>query len=136
MLFQEGYPNLTGVEINPRAVSLMKMIFPSMTKHIIVHNCAVEDVIKAMPDNCFDIVYTVAVLEHIHSDSSWLFSEMTRISRRYIITLENEATVSWRIFPRDYGRIFEGLGMTMVEVNDCRKLPDWYGIGKLRVFKK
>ena len=52
----------------------------------------IEDRIKDM-ERC-DLVFTMAVLEHIHLDSEWVFSEMARIAKKYLITIEDEKNSS------------------------------------------
>jgi 2-polyprenyl-3-methyl-5-hydroxy-6-metoxy-1,4-benzoquinol methylase len=51
-----------------------------------------------------DIVFSMAVLEHIHEDSSVVFEEMRRIARKLVVTIEDEHERGWRHFPRDYSK--------------------------------
>jgi 2-polyprenyl-3-methyl-5-hydroxy-6-metoxy-1,4-benzoquinol methylase len=107
-LWKAGYHNLSGVEINPEALKLMKQNFPHM--QVITYEGSIEDRIKELGE--YDLIFTMAVLEHIHSDSEWLFSEMSRKAKRYLITIEGEKkNVSELHFPRNYKNIFEGLGL-------------------------
>ncbi|MBY9021774.1 MAG: class I SAM-dependent methyltransferase, partial [Candidatus Lokiarchaeota archaeon] len=98
------------------------------------YNTAVENIIKKFKSNQYDIVYTMAVLEHIHEESSWIFPEIVRITNNYLITIEDESTLSWRCFPRNYKKIFESFGMKQVEEINCE------GVLKkpfnTRIFKK
>jgi hypothetical protein len=50
----------------------------------------VEDVVKSFGDRTFDLVFTMAVLEHIHTTSEWVFEEIVRITNRYVVTIEDE----------------------------------------------
>ena len=79
----------------------------------------------------------MAVLEHIHDDSKWVFQEMARITKKYLICIEDEHGVSWRHFPRNHKEIFEVLGMKQVEQIHCQNVA---GINDrnfyARVFKK
>ncbi len=136
VLYSTDYKNLTGIEINSEAVKLMGTVFPDMADNIVVHNSAIEDKILGIPDGAFDVVFTMAVLEHIHEDSNWIFREMARITRGILITLEDELAVSWRTFARDYQKVFEGVGMRQIDFDDCFRLPEWHGSLKLRVFAK
>jgi len=140
VLYKSGYKSLSGIEINSEAVEIMKSRFTDMATSTELYNDAVENVIKGIPDNKYDIVFTMCVLEHIHEDSSWVFGEMARITRKALITLEDEGAVSWRTFARNYQRVFEGVGMKQVEFNDCSSLPRVLGKYrlryKLRVFRK
>jgi 2-polyprenyl-3-methyl-5-hydroxy-6-metoxy-1,4-benzoquinol methylase len=110
-LWRSGYRNLSGVEINPEALKLMKQNFPDM--QVATYEGSIEDRIKQLGE--YDLVFTVAVLEHIHRDSEWVFSEMTRKAKRYLITIEGEKKNESELhFPRNYKKIFEGLGLQQV----------------------
>jgi len=136
VLHEAGFKNLTGIEINPEAVLLMREKFPDMVKEITIHNDTVENTIGGIPDNSFDIVFTMAVLEHIHEDSSWIFGEIARVTSNLVLTIEDEVAVSWRTFARNYKSVFEKVGLKQIDFNDCVTLPEWYGSYKLRVFVK
>ena len=110
-LWKADYHNLSGIEINPEALKLMKQNFPDM--QVETHQGSIEDRIEELGE--YDLVFTIAVLEHIHSDSEWVFSEMARKAKRYLITIEGEEkNVSELHFPRNYKDIFEGLGLHQV----------------------
>lgn len=135
-LFENGYTNLSGIEINEKAVELLKETYPEMASVANIYNNPVEEVIKELKENQYDVVFTMAVLEHIHTDSEWIFQEMVRISSKYIVTIEDENGYSDRHFPRNYKEIFEPLGMKEIEVITCKDIP---GLGNdffARVFKK
>ena len=135
-LYGQGFTNLAGIEISADALALMAQNFPEIANKATIHNCSVEDCIKAIPSGSIDMVYTMAVLEHIHTDSEWVFAEMVRISRGYVVTIEDEVCLTWRHFPRKYKEVFEGLGMKQVS---CVKGDKIKGLGKSfygRVFKK
>lgn len=135
-LFLAGFDKLTGIEISEDAVALMKKTYPEMTKSAKIINEPVEDVIGTFLENEFDVVFTMAVLEHIHPDSEFIFSEMVRITHRYLITIEDEKGISWRHFPRNYKKIFESFGMKQVYQSNCRETD---GLGHTfwaRVFTK
>lgn len=133
-LYEAGFAKLTGIEINPNVVELLNQSYPKMARTAKIYNAPIEDVISKFKRNEFDIVYTMAVLEHIHTDSNWIFSEMQRITKSYLITIEDEAGVSERHFPRNYKQVFEPLGFAQIEEQDCQKVM---GSGfELRVFKK
>lgn len=114
-LYNAGFRNLTAMEINPNAVRLMKIHFPDMAANSRIFNTPVEEKIKTFADGEFHVVYTMAVLEHIHPRSEWIFGEMARIAKTHIITIEDEGRNTARIFPRNYRAVFESLGMKQVE---------------------
>ncbi len=135
-LFEAGFKNLEALEISEKAVQLLKQSYPEMARHTKIYNMPVEEIIKEFDDSQFDIVFTMAVLEHVHTDSEWIFSEMARITKSFLITIENEVNVSWRHFPRTYKKVFERLGMKQIEEINCKDVD---GLGFkyfARIFKK
>lgn len=130
-----GYSNLTGIEISEQAVALLKTSYPKMAREAVLHVAPVENIIAEFDDNEFDVVFTMAVLEHIHTDSEWAFAEMARITGT-LLTIEDEKGESWRHFPRNYRTVFERLGMRQVDELSCRHLAGLHGDFRARVFKK
>lgn len=137
-LFCAGFKSLAGIEINRNAIKLMQEVYPDMVKKIEIYNVPVESVIQNFEDNSFDLVFTMAVLEHIHSDSEFIFSHMARIVKKTLITVEDEKGLSWRHFPRNYKRIFENLGLKQIEEITFGnvRIPDLNKDVVARVFKK
>ncbi len=134
-LYNLGYKNLTGIEINKEAVLLMQKTYPKLFLNSKIINLPVEIAIKGIADNKHDLIFTMATLEHIHPDSAWVFTEMIRICNGYIVTIEDEETNSPRHFPRNYYRIFGGQmeQIAKLKASDYVNLPRGF---VLRVFKK
>lgn len=135
-LFTSDYRNLEAIEISENAIQVLRRSFPEMAKNIKIHNTAVEDIIQKFKINQFNLIYSMAVLEHIHEDSSWIFPEIARITSNFLITIEDESHSTWRHFPRNYKKIFESMGMEQVEEINCEEIK---GLGKAynaRIFKK
>jgi 2-polyprenyl-3-methyl-5-hydroxy-6-metoxy-1,4-benzoquinol methylase len=110
-LWEAGYKNLAGVEINKQAIRLMHEGFQDMKATI--HQGTIEDMIKGLGQ--YDLVFRIAVLEHIHSDSEGVFAEIARITKRYLITIEGEKNVVSELhFPRNYKNIFEEVGLRQI----------------------
>ncbi|KKN06360.1 hypothetical protein LCGC14_1078020 [marine sediment metagenome] len=131
-----GYNNLYGIEICPESIGLLKNAFPVLAESCQVYNIPVEDIIKHLPYQGYDAVYTIAVLEHIHSDSEWIFADMARIIKDVLITIEDEVGVSCHTFPRNYKKIFEGLDMEQVEETNCKGIEGLSGSYVARVFRQ
>jgi hypothetical protein len=135
-LFRAGITKLGGIEINAEAVKLLRQTFPDVASHAEIYNAAVEDVIRTLPYGAFNIVFTMAVLEHIHRDSEWTFREMARVAKDYLITIEDEKSSGWGHFRRNYRKVFERFGMEQVELVDCGGV-EGFGAGFFaRVFAK
>lgn len=111
-LREAGFGELEAVEISATAVGEMRTRFPEL-EDVEVHVGTIEDNISRFDDREFACVFTMAVLEHIHADSEWIFAEMARIAD-VVITVEDEQGISERHFPRDYRKMFEPLGMVQV----------------------
>jgi len=136
-LFNAGHKNLAGVEISEEAVALMKKVYPEMAKQTKIYNNSIEDEIKNFEDNAFDVVFTMAVLEHIHPESEWIFPEIARITKNYLFTIEDEkSTKCYGRFPRDYKEIFKSLNMKQIKEINCKKIADFGPNFWARVFIK
>lgn len=128
-----GFLNLTGIEISEDAVKLGRQIYPELQNQVQVKNASAEEVLPNLPTNAFNMVFTMAVLEHIHPNSEGIFTHMVRITSHYLITIEDEQTVHWRVFPRNYQKVFESLGLTQTTIIESpANLPGFIA----RVFEK
>ncbi|MET3698870.1 methyltransferase family protein [Bacillus oleivorans] len=128
-LLRKGYKNLTGIEISENAVSLLKSTYPELANTAQIHNAPIEEIVTDFKTGGFDVVFTMAVFEHIHYESNWIFKEIARITKSYLITIESEDGVSGRHFPRNYKSLFEPLGLKQIEENNFLNRT-------VRVFKK
>jgi 2-polyprenyl-3-methyl-5-hydroxy-6-metoxy-1,4-benzoquinol methylase len=74
-----------------------------------VRNVPIEQFAKRM--GRYDLIFSLAVLEHVHYDSDWIFKKLA--SRcDWLLTIEDEEAWTAYHFPRAYGQIFAELGMT------------------------
>jgi len=108
--YLKSFYEVNGIEISSHAVNLMRATYPQLADSRIYIGDA-KEIIKDIPDNSFDVIYSMAVLMHIHPtvpDSFW--QDIVRISRKYIITIENEITSSGRNWARNYAHCFERFG--------------------------
>jgi len=115
-LLSSGYDNVFGIEISPKAIDLMKQNYSDVLN---VWNDSIENKIKDIKTGEFDVVFSMAVLMHMHRDSEWVFNEIVRVTKRYLITIEEEEEggKGRKHLPRNFKKIFEDLGMKQVEVN-------------------
>lgn len=136
-LFDNGFHQIEAIEISENAVALFRERFPEAASQVKIHVSPVEEIVRTFADNSFDVVFTMAVLEHIHTDSAWIFDELARIAKTTLITIEDEKGISWRHFPRNYREIFEPCGLVQVHEIQCEDAV--HGLGNqffARVFKK
>lgn len=115
-LRQAGYGPLAAIEINAGALADMRRVFPDLHATTTLINQPVETALPPMADGAVEICFTMAVLLHIHPDSEWVFPHMLRMAKRYLVVIENEDQSSYKIFPRDNGAVFRGLGATEILV--------------------
>lgn len=114
-LLSAGFYRLEGIEINQEALRVLKTSYPDLAQKAKLYNASIEEVIKTFQDGEFDVVFTMAVLEHIHKDNEWCFHEIARITKTLLITIEDEFTISPIHFPRNYKKIFQSLGLRQIE---------------------
>jgi len=131
-LFVNGYKNLSGIEININAKPVMERIFPFVHKYATIYWDSIENIIIQQED----VIFTMAVLEHIHPDSEWIFEEMSHKANKYIITIEDENVISDRHFVRNYKDVFENLGLTQIYEQNCVGVPELGADFYARIFIK
>ncbi len=105
-----GYSRLSGIEINPTALDVMRSRFPALAASAEIHFGSLEEILPSLPDQSVDVVFSVWVLVHVHPASHALFREMVRVARRLVCTLEGESSTVSYVFARNYRRVFEALG--------------------------
>lgn len=120
-LHDNGYAGVEGVEINPHAVQLLRKTYPQLADTD-VHIGPAGEVLPKFEDDSFDLVFTMAVLEHIHPDESTVFDNMARIGSQ-VLAIEPEGRLSHRQFPHDIPRVFTARGLTMVSNKSMADFP-------------
>jgi len=128
-LHKNGWWNLTSVEINAHALDMLKSEFPTLYQHAEFYNSPIENQITEFEDDEFDVCFTMAVLEHIHPESEWIFEEMVRVSSKYIILIEDEISITWRHEPRRYAKLFSDLGCDLIETIPRKEFPENVDLG-------
>lgn len=108
-LYTLGYKNLQGIEINCSAIEEMKKRFPEYN-NFKIYKGALEDILPTIESKSIDVIFTMAVLEHVHTSKTEAFKEMVRVAKKYIITVEDEDTNQYAMFARKYNKIFENFG--------------------------
>jgi 2-polyprenyl-3-methyl-5-hydroxy-6-metoxy-1,4-benzoquinol methylase len=133
-LHKEGYTNLHGIDISQKAIDLMKELFPDLYYNSNIKADKLEDSLKAIKSDSIDTIFSLTVLMHIHTDSEFIFEEMVRISKKYIVTLEDERCPNaWSHYPRNYKDVFEKLGMKQIRKENVDHILEHH---ILRIFEK
>jgi len=107
-----------------------------MTREVPLYNASAEDLLPKMTGGQFNVVFTMSVLMHIHPASQYLFRDIARVTKDLLITIEDEKTLVWGHFPRNYLRIFETFELYQISETNC---SDIKGLNKdyvTRVFNR
>ena len=110
VLRTSGYKNLYGIEINSDAIGLMGNVYPKLYSETSIVVGSFEESLPSISDKSIDVVFSMAVLMHVHPSSSKVFSEMVRIASRYVVVVEQEYGNCEYVFARNYKRVFAKLG--------------------------
>lgn len=114
-LFENGFKNLFAIEINSEAIKLMKNSYPDTFSSTKIFESSIENKIKEFSDNQFDLVFSMAVLMHIHEDSNWIFQHIAKITKEKLVIMENENIKARKNFPRNYRNTFEEFGLKEIK---------------------
>jgi len=105
-----GYQHLNGIEINEHAVSYMASAFPDLAKRVTISVGSLEEILPKAETKSVDVIFSMAVLLHVHPTSNCVFDEMVRVARKYICVVEAEAANCSYLFSRNYRRVFQQRG--------------------------
>ncbi|WP_436910289.1 methyltransferase domain-containing protein [Halosimplex marinum] len=139
-LFDDGFSDLSGVELNAKAFDVMADHYPDLWETGTFHADPIEDVVGDFDDDAFDAVYSVETLQHVHPDAEWVFAEIARVTGDVLVTaeIEDDAADAERVerdedpdvnfvrdeFPlyyRDWGEVFGSLGFEQIERRDVNR---------------
>jgi 2-polyprenyl-3-methyl-5-hydroxy-6-metoxy-1,4-benzoquinol methylase len=105
-----GFKNLSAIEINQNAIDLMNEHFPETHKITNISVGPAQEILKKFENKKFDIVYSMAVLQHIpNEDIKNVTQEISRVCGNYLVSYETETYSSWRHFPRSYKTLYKKL---------------------------
>lgn len=135
-----GYYRLNGVEINPNTKHHRQAHYPALAETATIHYMPIEAFLGLFEGDGFDLVYTMAVLEHIHPDS-WAFvaenlHNLVKPGGR-LITIEDEANHIGLdfVFARNYS-VLGKFGFQLVMSTDADMVPGLKDGYVARVFKR
>ena len=111
-LWQAGYKNVRGIEISENAVKRLRIEYPCLAIAPVDIGPA-ELSIQKYANNSVDVIFTMSVLEHLHPDSRFLFKEIARVARKYVLAIEpRQGKRSHMQHPWDIKREFTAVGLT------------------------
>jgi SAM-dependent methyltransferase len=126
-LFDAGYSNLTGVDVNADALDVLAETYPDLAASGSFHAMAIEEFVTDVADDAYDVVFSVETLQHLHPDADWAFGELARIVDGLLITVENEGgdtgSVNYvddnvPLYYRDWNAVFTAHGLTELDSMD------------------
>lgn len=120
-LYDHGYTNLVGIEINPHAIALLRQTYPQL-KDVIIHEGPAEEVLPALANDQFDVAFTMSTLQHIHPDSMAVFDHLARVAGQLLV-IEDAPRLTKRQYPHDYDEIFTSRGMIKRETQSMADVP-------------
>jgi SAM-dependent methyltransferase len=123
-LYQSGFTNLSAIEISPAAIAFFGRTFPNAAKVTDVKIGSFEEVLPTYPDKRFDLLFSMAVMMHIHPDSAFVFAHMVRVSRMVLAIEDERESTSTRHFGRNYREVFEPLGAKQVLASPVAGFPN------------
>jgi len=127
------FSNLAGIEVSENAIRTMRTMIPLLDDSIIYHG-PVEEWIYRMGSDSFDLIFTMAVFEHLPPQSEHVFEQVVRCMRTYLLTVEDESGVGPRHFPRNYQQVFDKFGLKQIDFEkNLVGLPKGF---RLRLFRK
>jgi len=129
-----GYEDLHGIEINEAAFDVMEEAYPDLAAEGTFRADAIENVVGDVPDDRFDVVYSVETLQHVHPDAADVFGELARIAGTLLVTVENEGDdpppdkveVNYvrddvPLYYRNWKRVFTDLGLVEVDAAETER---------------
>ena len=126
-LSEAGYSDLTGVDINADALDVLAETYPDLAASGSFHAKAIEEFVTDVPDDTYDVVFSVETLQHLHPDVDWAFGELARIVDGLLITVENEGGDAGEVnyvddsvplYYRDWNAVFTACGLAEIDSMD------------------
>jgi SAM-dependent methyltransferase len=124
-LWQAGYKNVRGMEISKHAVKRLRLEYPCLAM-IPVEIGPAEQSIQKHSNSSVDVIFTMSVLEQVHPDCRFLFKEIARVARKYVLAVEpREGFRSHMQYPWDIKKEFTAVGLTCIDTEPWSVL--WAG---------
>lgn len=105
-LADRGYERLEGVEISRQAIEILHRTYPQLVD-ISVHIGSAERILPTL-DGPYDLIFTMAVLQHVHPESN-VFDEIARLAS-VVLTIESRVINPAIAYSHDLPAIFRARG--------------------------
>ena len=113
------------MEISEHVVKRLRIEYPCLAM-IPVDIGPAELSIQKYDGNSVDVIFTMSVLEHLHPDCRFLFEEIARVARKYVLAIEpRQGKRSHMQYPWDIKNEFTAVGLTCIDTKPWSAL--WAG---------
>jgi len=103
------------MEISKYAVKRLRVEYTCLAD-VPVEIGPAEMSIQKHRDNSIDVIFTMSTLECLHPDSMFLFKEIARVVKRYVLAIEpREGKRSHMQYPWDIKKEFTSAGLTLID---------------------
>ena|SRR5271156_2968901 len=124
-LWQSGYKNVRGMEISEHIVKRLGIEYPCLAM-IPVDIGPAELSIQKYDSKSIDVIFTMSVLEHLHPDRRFLFDEIARVARKYVLAIEpRHGKRSHMQYPWDIKNELTAVGLASIDTKPWSAL--WEG---------
>lgn len=117
-LRSQGYTKLSGIEISGHAIARMRKAYPGLDGFAAIYQGAAEDVLPGISES-YDLIFTMAVLEHIHPDSIvGVVDQMARLTGTVLAIEPTHGHSGEYQWPHDLELLFAMAGMNLAAKRD------------------
>ncbi len=125
---------VAALEISAHALELLKATYPGIANIALYDGDAAVRIAEIGNDR-YDLVYSMAVLMHMHPDSpASLWEDIARVANTHVITIENESMGSDRNWVRNYEAVFTALGLKQIHAETPPENLSEFGGYVTRIF--
>jgi len=136
-LYKAGYKNIMGIEISKKAIDNFQIFYPEIADKVTISQGSAEKLLAEYSNGKYDVIFTMALLSHIHKSEKKIFIDLERVTNKILICVDDEMSISKYHNPRNYKKIFSNLGFNQIDM--IRMNIEEYGMSDnyiCRVFYK
>ena len=124
-LWCAGYRALGGIEISKHAVKRLREDYPCIA-HVPIDIGPAESLIGKFSNRSVDVIFTMAMLEHLHPNNRFLFKEIARVASKYVLAVEAKSGKrSHMQYPWNIQSEFTAVGLMCIDIKPWSAL--WPG---------
>ena len=133
----QGVKEFGAIEIGSAALEELNHSYVELSRNVNIWEGSLEEKLPEIPRSSFDLLFSMAVLEHVHPSSFEVFRGMSDIACSTIVICEREDVHTMSMVPRNYQYVFERMGWFQVYDETLTEFQDsMYDNYTIRVFVK